>query len=228
MGVKIPARRVVWRPCYRIVPSRFPPINLFERVADPEDWEAIIAVESLTNDRIRDEAGQIRLVPPEDRVNGPGASTIMAAFTHPNPEGSRFSDGGYGVFYAARELETAVEETKHHRAAFLAATRQPPMELDMRAYALNLIGKLHDIRRMQGSLKRVYARDDYSYSQAVGRELRRLGSFGIAYKSVRKKDGDCAAVFRAPVLSNCRQERHLCYVWDGEKIATVYEKRSFG
>ena len=22
----------------------------------------------------------------------------------------------------------------------------------------------------------------------------------------------------------CRQERHLCYVWDGTRIATVYEK----
>jgi hypothetical protein len=30
------------------------------------------------------------------------------------------------------------------------------------------------------------------------------------------------------VLSNCRQERHLCYVWDGKAISSVYEKRTLG
>lgn len=252
--MKIPIRRVTWQPCYRIVPSRFPPINLFERVADPEDWEAIIAVESLTNDRIRDEAGQIQLVPPQDRISGPGASTIMAAFTHPNPEGSRFSDGSYGVFYAGRELDTAVAETKHHRVRFMRATRQPAMELDMRVYAVDLSGRLHDVRRigekvltenpdlrfrrprrlpgLTGStspsvLLGLHAPGSYSDSQYFAREKRTEGSEGIVYDSVRHKGGQCIAAFVPRILSNCRQERHLCYVWDGEKIATVYEKRSF-
>lgn len=223
--MRIPVRRVTWRPCYRIVPSRFPPINLFERVANPEDWEAIIAVESLTNDRIRDDAGQIQLVPPGDRISGPGASTIMAAFTHPNPEGSRFSDGSYGVFYAAHDLDTALEETKYHRSRFMRATTQPAMELDMRVYAVDLNGNIHDIRRLKNSLPRVYSRDSYATSQELGRSLRDLGSHGIVYDSVRRKGGQCAAVFRARVLSNCRQERHLSYVWDGTKITHVYEKR---
>ncbi len=34
--------------------------------------------------------------------------------------------------------------------------------------------------------------------------------------------------FKPRLLSNCRQERHLCYVWDGGAIATIYEKRLFG
>ena len=94
---------IAWKPCRRIVSSRFPPIQLFERVTDPQDLEAIFAVDALTNPRLRDEVGDIRLVPPEGRVSGPGASVIMAAFTHLNPSGSRFSDGAYGVFYAAND-----------------------------------------------------------------------------------------------------------------------------
>jgi hypothetical protein len=225
---RIPVQRLVWTPCYRIIPSRFPPIDLFERVTNAADLEAVLAVESLTNDRIRDEVGKLQLTPPEDRISGPGSSAIMAAFTHLNPEGSRFSDGSYGVFYAARDLDTAVEETKHHRSRFMLATKQPPMELDMRVYAVDLKGKLHDIRRMRNSLSRVYSRDRYASGQDLGRSLRDLGSLGIAYESVRRKGGECAAIFRPTALSNCRQERHLCYVWDGTKIATVYEKRSFG
>ncbi len=28
-----------------------------------------------------------------------------------------------------------------------------------------------------------------------------------------------------PFLWNARQERHLCYIWDGWQIATIYEKQ---
>ena len=62
-------------------------------------------------------------------------------------------------------------------------------------------------------------------AQQTARDLRDAGSDGIVYQSVRRDGGECAAVFRPRLLSNCRQERHLCYVWDGARIATVYEKR---
>ena len=97
----IPKTQVEWRPCFRIVPSRFPPIRLFEDVADPQDLEAVYQLEAMTNDRLREEVGDISLVAPEDRVSGPGTTPIMAAFTHLNPEGDRFTNGGYGVFYAS-------------------------------------------------------------------------------------------------------------------------------
>jgi len=67
---------------YRLIPSHFPPIGLFENLLDPEGLEAAYALESLTNDRLQDEVGNIALVAPEDRVIGPGTSAIMAAFTH--------------------------------------------------------------------------------------------------------------------------------------------------
>lgn len=219
---------VAWHPCYRIVASRFPPISLFEEVADPADLEAVHAIEAMTNDRLRDEVGDLTLVPAEDRVSGPGTSPIMAAFTHLNPEGSRFTDGSYGVFYAAREIETAVAETSHHRARFMARTAEPAQELDMRVYAADLDAALHDLRGEDASFAAVLAPDNYSAGQALAARLRGQGADGIAYGSVRRPGGECAAVFRPRLLSNCRQERHLCYVWDGTRIVTVYEKRAFG
>ena len=50
----------------------------------------------------------------------------MAAFTHLNPEGSRFSDGSWGVFYAGNDLNTAIAETRHHRERFLRNAAQGP------------------------------------------------------------------------------------------------------
>jgi hypothetical protein len=224
--MNIPVNPVTWLPCWRIIPSRFPPVDLFERVADPVDLEAVFELESLTNDRLREAIGELQLVPTQDRISGPGTSYIMATFTHLNPAGSRFSDGTYGVFYAAYTLDTAIAETRYHREQFMRATSEPPMELDVRVLLADLNQQLHDIRGMQQILTDVYALDDYSTSQALGKRLRTQNSWGITYNSVRHPGGECAAVFRPPALRNCRQERHLCYVWDGMQISSVYRKSS--
>ncbi|MEA2913447.1 MAG: hypothetical protein QOJ15_5528 [Bradyrhizobium sp.] len=224
--MKLPLARITWAPSWRIIPSRFPPIDLFERIADPADWEALIQLESLTNPRLRDEVGEITLVPLDERVSGPGASAIMAAFTHLNPEGSRFTDGTFGVFYCTPDLETAIAETKYHRERFMRATNQEPQHLDMRVYLIDLDAELHDIRDGQAKRPLVYHLSAYSAGQQLARQLRADGSNGIVYSSVRRNGGECAGVFRPKVLSNCRQERHLAYVWDGRQIRDVYEKRT--
>ena len=214
--------RVAWSPAFRIIPTRFPTINLFDRVASPEDFDALYALEAMTNDRIREEVGEIRLVPEKERLYGPGSGIIMAAFTHLNPCGSRFSDGSYGVFYAARERETAVAETMHHQARFLAATGEAPIQLQMRVYHVDVIGKLHDLRGLPSDHP-VYRPNDYSASQALGGELHEAGSAGLAYNSVRH-GGECVAVFRTFALSRCRHASQLLYQWDGKRFAGVYEK----
>lgn len=224
--MSIPVTKVEWKPSWRIIPSRFPPIQPFERVAVPEDLEAVVAVESLTNLRLRDEAGDIQLVPPGDRIGGPGSSVIMAAFTHLNPEGSRFSDGTFGVFHAANDLDAAIAETRHHREQFMRATSQGRMELDMRVYNVDLVAALHDLRGRQTEFPLVYHNDNYSAGRHLAATLRKEGSNGIAYSSVRRRGGECVAVFRPRLLSNCRQERHLCYVWDGKQISDIYEKQA--
>lgn len=224
----LPVAHIEWKPCWRIIPSRFSPIQLFERVTEPGDHEAIFELESLTNPRLRDEVGEISLVPPEDRISGPGTSVIMAAFTHLNPVGSRFTDGTFGVFYAANGIETAIAETKYHREHFMRATAQPQMELDMRVYVVDLAGDLHDLRGQKDTYPLVYHKENYTSAQHLAKSLRNGGSNGIAYESVRHDGGECVAIFRPPLLSNARQERHLCYGWNGHRVATVYEKRAFG
>jgi len=216
--------RVIWRPSYRLVPSRFPPIQLFERVARPEDLEAVFAFESQTNDRLREEAGEIHLVAREDRICGPGASPIMAAFTHRNPDGSRFSDGSFGVYYAAHALETAVWETAHHRARFLRATKQTATQIDMRCYLASIDAELTDIRGQQKRRRDLYDPASYAASRPYGVKLRAQGAGGIVYDSVRHPGGECIAVFKPRLLRRAVQGAHLCFVWDGERIARWYEK----
>ena len=116
--------RVRWTEAFRAINSRYPPVDVFEHVADPSDWDALLRLEEMTNPRLREEWGEIARVPPAERPSGPGSSWIMSAFTHIGWP-SRFSDGTYGVYYAARALETAVRETAYHFGRFLGATAEP-------------------------------------------------------------------------------------------------------
>ena len=216
--------RIRWAPSYRLVPSRFPPVGLFDRVARPEDLEAVFAAEALTNDRLRDEAGDLRLVPPGERISGPGTTPIMAAFTHLNPEGSRFSDGSYGVYYAAKDMATALAESAFHRARFLARTLEPAGEIDMRSYLADVRGELVDLRGYGRKKPDLMSPDTYAASKPFGRSHREKGANGIVYDSVRREGGQCLAVFRPKLLTSCKQGPHICLVWDGKAIVGWYEK----
>lgn len=229
MVVTAPLTALAWRPAWRLVASRFPPVGLFDRVAAPADLDTVFAIESLTNARLRQETGELALVPKAERVSGPGTTPIMAAFTHRNGQGSRFTDGSYGVYYAARGIDTAIVETAFHRARFLAATHEAPLEFDMRSYASDIVAEFHDIRG--GDARHAALRDPdpgaYGAAQAFARQLRAAGSNGIAYDSVRDPGGECVAVFKPRVIAPVVQGPHYCYVWDGEKIAQIYIKSAY-
>jgi len=221
-------RRVAWSQATRIVASRHPPIDLFERVsADPAVWEALIAAEELVNPRVREEVGEIRLVPPEERLSGPGASYVMAAFTHLNPKGSRFSDGSYGVYYAGRELRTAIRETAYHFARFASDSGDGLRYENMRVLVGRIDARLHNVASLP-SAERDAILDPASYaaSQRFGARARKAGSHGLVYPSVRDPGGQCAAAFRPKTVGIPVQTKHLNYHWDGERVARYFDYQS--
>ena len=183
------------------------------------------ALESLTNDRLRQEVGELHLVPQEERVFGPGSSFIMSAFTHLNPDGSRFSDGTWGVYYAAHTLETAITETKYHRENFLRATHMPATRVDMRVLVCQVQGSLHDLRDSAYQQTDLYDATHYTASQDLARSLKKEKAEGLVFWSVRAQNAQNVAIFKPSLLSKCRQERHLEYVWNGECITHVFEKK---
>jgi hypothetical protein len=211
-----PVTRIRWSHAYRIINSRYPPIDVFERVADPGDWDALFRIEALTNPRVREEWGEIALVPPGQRVSGPGASWLMAAFTHIGHP-TRFSDGSYGIYYAGRKLDTAVRETAFHFGVFFANTREPRgTELELRVLVSQRLNqRFHDVRAGHAELHRP---DDYRPSQTFARPLRDAGSNGLVYRSVRHPGGVGLAVFRPKAIPRPQQGAHLRYHFDGHRI----------
>lgn len=212
-----------WNPCYRLIPSRFPPVSLFDRVASSDELDIVFALHERTNSRVRQELGEISLVPPEDRVFGPGSTPVMAAFCHLNADGSRFSDGTWGVYYGASSLEVAVAEVSFHTERFMGYTNQPAIDVDMRCYVGTVTAELHDLRGPRW--KHVHDPDSYAASQGLAKTLRMYGSNGVVFKSVRHPGGECVGLFKpkavkVPVI----QGPHVTLQWDGQAVKSWYRK----
>lgn len=216
----VPVRRIEWRGARRIIRSIHPPIDLFEDIADPEDWPLLISAEQKTNPRLMETLGHIDLVPPERRVGGPGASYLMAPFTHVSRDRpSRFTSGDYGVLYAAETFETALAETVHHHARFMGRTAEPEgWTSQFREIVLDVALEAHDLRHGAGAFDEALDPDSHAASQELGAALREHGSDGIAYPSCRQRGGECAALFYPDRATNPIQGRHLDYHWNGARV----------
>ncbi|MEM7222860.1 MAG: RES family NAD+ phosphorylase [Pseudomonadota bacterium] len=214
-----PRRRIRWARSHRLIRSAYPPIDIFEDIADPADWALIAVAEAKTNPRVLDQIGKIRLVPPERRVAGPGASYVMSPFVHCSPERpTRFSDGTYGVYYAGNRFEVALAETIYHFEAFMARTDEPAATADFRELVGPIDARLHDLRH-DHTFQAALDPDDYTAGQALGRQLRdQEASNGIVYPSVRYAKGQAVALFWPDVPAIPIQARHLCYRWTGARV----------
>lgn len=217
---------VAWTGAVRIIRSAYPPIDLFEDIADPADWPLLISAEQKTNPRIMETIGNLDLVPVARRVGGAGASWLMAPFTHISPDRpSRFTDGSYGVLYAGKSFETALFETIHHHGRFMARTAEAAgWTSQFREIVLTVQADLHDLR--EGANDAALDPESYTASQALGRSLRASGADGLVYPSVRHDGGECVALFYPDCASAPVQGRHLDYHWDGARVDLVRDAGS--
>ncbi len=222
-----PISNVAWPDARRIISSRYPPVDLFEDIADPRDWELLAAAEARTNPRINESIGWLDLVPPERRVSGAGASYVMAPFVHVSPDwAGRFNDGTFGAYYAARTFETAVAETAYHKGVFFKSTDEAPGWIaQMRELVGAVDNEFHDIRG-EAEYEDCIDPDSYGASQELARALRAAGSKGIAYPSVRDPSGECVGAFWPEVIGLPVQGRHLGYHFDGDRVDLVRDEGS--
>lgn len=218
-GDEILTRHVAWPQCVRMIRSIYPPIDLFEDIADPADWEALASAEAKMNPRLRDSIGTLAKVPVDRRVSGPGASYVMAPFVHCSPHRpGRFSDGTYGLYYAGDSRSVAIAETVHHHAATMRATDEEP---GWTSQFRELVGKIDHVFDDVSGMRDLLDPDDYTASQKFGAARRAAGSDGIYWPSVRFDGGNCIAAFWPDVVPVPVQGDHFSYHWNGEAVDYV-------
>jgi RES domain-containing protein len=192
-------------PTFRLIPSKYPPIGLFDSVARAADLEPVMELAGWTNDRLVSE--RIDRLPQAEWVYGrPNASIVMAAFLHAAPGGGRFNGPDLGAWYASAELVTAVAEVGHHLRREAVARSVAEMSRTFRSYTARIAGAYADIR---GTRPEVHAPDDYTAGQALGEEERRSGSDGFLYDSVRRAGGSNVVAYRPSKVLEVTQAEHF-------------------
>jgi hypothetical protein len=192
-----------WSDAVRIQPWRYPEAEIWADLADEDDLPGLLTILQMTEPETFRRMGAVERLNGLEWMRGEGAGWVMPAFTWGGP--GRFNGPAFGCFYAARELETAVAETVYHQERFLRSTREPSMELRMRALRVDLrpvllveVGEAPDPPEL-------YHPEDYG--------------------SVRRKGGRCAALYRPADVERCVPAEALAYLWDGTEVRTV-EMRS--
>jgi len=181
--------------CWRLVRVESPP--LAELVA-PGEWPALMAFLE----------GTVGL--------GEDPGWADRPFRAPSPEGSRFSDGSFGIFYAGLDLPTCTAEMAYHQARQLRLSGAPGMRLHFATLRARVTGEFLDIRQGHASLHRP---NSYLRSRAFGIRAWRAAADGIAYRSVRNPGGECLAGFRRACVLGCAKGGLVAMTWDGTNLA---------
>ncbi|MBB3140976.1 RES family NAD+ phosphorylase [Halomonas organivorans] len=212
---------------YRLVNSKFPPIHLFDDVADEAEFEALYALQAMTNPRLLVEAGDLGLIARDEIPFGiPGCAYATAPFTHVNPAGSRFGDGSFGVLYLADSLTTAIEEVRHHQQCYW----QNVPQLHYERFTFRGLRGHFDEQGVRDALSlptddSLLAPSDYTASRALGRAIHEAGDSGIRFPSVRRPGATCWGLMTPRRVRELVQTRHYEMIWNG-RLAEVNQLSS--
>ena len=142
-------------------------------------------------------------------------TVVTYPFVPQNWHVTRFSDGlAYGIWYGSLDLETTVYETVHHWHRFVTDS-YPDEDRDIvserQAFRVRCDAILIDLRDKERRERRLVDRNDYGFTQRLGRYLRDQRQSGLLVTSARCT-GRNVAVFRPEVLSNARGLCSLRYI----------------
>lgn len=212
---------------YRLINSKYPTIHVFDDVSSADEFEILYAIQALTNPRLEQETGQLHLLPVSERPFGiPGCSYAMAPFTHVNPDGSRFTNGDFGVYYMAESKETAVKEVAYHQSKYWANV--PDLKFERFVYrclsGVTVPVSCCDLTELPSDHP-LYDPEDYSAGQRLGAEVKASGCAGVTYRSVRREGGLCWALFSPRYFTGIVQAGHYEMIWD-DKLISVNEVKA--
>jgi hypothetical protein len=205
---------------YRLIPSRFPPVDVYQQLA-PALRVAAPDIEALTNPRL---AAKARLTggPASVDENSPRLQNWNhAPFAYSNPEGSYLLSPVHGVMEVAGSVEAALVVAIRRRETFLERTAEPPLDLDMRLLSTRIAGEFADLTAMALDLAQP-ARWE------IGQRLLDTGASGAVFRRAERPDAQFLALFDAALLERSVQETHYRFVWDGTVIKRLYDFASGG
>jgi hypothetical protein len=213
--VKYPTRSFD-QDCYQLIPSRFPPVDVYERLELPELRAAALELEQRTNPRLT--AMKHLSVPPKVRDKGTHQfqNWNHAPFAYKNPEGSHFLGPAYGAAEMAVDLPAALLHALRRREEFFSRTNEEAMGQDMRVLCRRVTGTLIDLTGLDTGLAQAERWN-------IGQKLYEEGAAGIIYRRPDFGDHRFVSVYDGSLLGRALQGAHYRFVWDGKTVKSIYD-----
>lgn len=209
----------------RLIPytNHKPPV-LRSLVDSDAEAQVLAEIESYTNERLIAEDGRSPNLDPRElswkrRANDLrvyGDSHVNAAFTYTRAGGNRFNGETRGAWYCSWDAAVSIAEVAFHRTRELQYTNWLYDQARYVELHADFIGTYDDItddpdhpalnpNPMLG----------YPEGQALAELLRREGSHGLVYPSVRAPKGNCLVCFEPRDVQNVRPGATYDIVWNG-------------
>jgi len=202
------------------------PPSLRGLVDSDDELEILAEIEGLTSARLLAERGRNPHLDPRElawhrrsrdlRIYGD--THVNAAFAYTRAGGNRFNAEERGAWYCAWDVMVSVSEVAWHRTRELGFTGSFEDNARYVELLADFIGVFDDITDELGHA----ALDPdpavgYPAGQSLAERLRRDGSRGLIYPSVRAPvpGGNCLACFEPNAIQNVRPGASWDLVWDG-------------
>jgi len=197
---------------YRLIPSRFPPISIYAGLVANDRIDSLVEIENLTNPRLKaaQRLTSVEDLEPSNRLQ----NWNHAPFAYSNPEGSLFFGADRPCLELASDKQTALAISVARRQRFLSRTDEPAVGLDMRMLATPICGTFLDLRHLGAGLT-------HDERRAIGMTVP-TSTQGVLYTAPERPSGECVAVLDGGVLGRSLQANHYRFLWDGQKMISLY------
>lgn len=203
---------------HNLIPSRFPPIKVYARIADGRE-DAFAAIEELTNPRLKEKRRLTRGLAQVDQTQPRFQNWNHAPFAYPNPEGSRFYGSDRNVLELAGDLQTALAISVAKRETFLRRTAEPTTSLEMRALVRRVVGRFADARRWPDAV-------NADRRRGLGKQVADAGLDGLLFSPVERPSATGIVILHPEALEKSDQGEHFKFLWDGSQISVLYAFRT--
>ena len=209
----------------RLLPATYHKPPVLRGLVDSDDEAEVLAeIEGLTSARLVAERGRNPHLDPrelawrrrETDLRIYGDTHVNAAFTYTRTGGNRFNGEERGAWYCAWDTAVSLSEVAWHRTRELGYTGYFYDSARYVELLADFIGVFDDITD-EPAHKALLPEPALGYpeGQRLASALRRAGSRGLIYPSVRAPAGLCLVCFEPHAIQNVRPGASWDLSWDG-------------
>lgn len=199
---------------FRLIPSRFPPVSVYEGLVANDRIDALVEIENLTNPRLQSQARIASMENKDPKTSARLQNWNLAPFAYGNPDGSTFFDSDRPCLEVAADRQTALAVSVAKRQRFLACTSEAPIGLDMRMFQTPLSGRFVDLRGLSAEEIRDRGRE---LGKSVGEDVD-----GVLFHPIERPTATAISILNGSILEKTLQAVHYRYQWNGERISLLY------